>query len=47
MLRPSILMSPSSNGISRFTSLSAVVFPPPEGPTRTQNVPAGIVSDSS
>ena len=36
-------MSPSSNGISRLTSLSAVVLPPPEGPTSTQNVPAGIV----
>ena len=43
MLRPSIRMSPSSNGISRLTSLSAVVLPPPEGPTSTQNVPAGIV----
>ena len=43
MLRPSIRMSPSSNGISLLTSLSAVVFPPPDGPTSTQNVPAGIV----
>ena len=47
MLRPSIRMSPSSNGISRLTSLSAVVLPPPDGPTSTQNVPAGIVSESS
>ncbi len=43
MLRPSIRMSPSSNGISRLTILSAVVLPPPDGPTSTQNVPAGIV----
>src|SRR5581483_5369866 len=47
MLRPSMRMSPSSNGRSRLTSLSAVVFPPPEGPTRTQNVPAGIPRLSS
>ena len=32
-------MSPSSNGISRLISFSAVVLPPPEGPTSTQNVP--------
>ena len=47
MLRPSIRMSPESNGISRLTILSAVVLPPPDGPTRTQNVPAGISSDRS
>ena len=37
MFRPSILISPESNGISRLTILSAVVLPPPDGPTRTQN----------
>ena len=43
MLRPSIRMSPSSNGISLLTSFSAVVLPPPDGPTSTQKQPAGIV----
>src|ERR1051325_3505148 len=47
MLLPLIRMSPESNEISRLTSLSAVVFPPPDGPTRTQKVPAGISSESS
>src|SRR5579862_8115817 len=47
MLRPSIRISPSSNGSRRLTSLSAVVLPPPEGPTSTQNVPAGISSESA
>src|SRR4051812_10492343 len=45
--RPSIRISPESNGISRLTILSAVVLPPPDGPTRTQNVPEGISSDRS
>jgi len=40
-------MSPESNEISRLTILSAVVLPPPDGPTSTQNVPAGISSVSS
>src|SRR5437868_10028191 len=40
-------MSPSSNETSRLTSFSAVVLPPPDGPTRTQNAPAGISSDRS
>src|SRR5712691_13315568 len=47
MFRPSILISPESNGISRLTIFNAVVLPPPEGPTRTQNAPAGISSDRS
>src|SRR3954453_3965370 len=47
MLRPSILISPESNGIRRLTIFSAVVLPPPEGPTRTQNAPAGISSERS
>ena len=47
MLRPSIRMSPESNGISRLTIFSAVVLPPPDGPTRTQKVPAGISSERS
>src|SRR5919199_1575602 len=46
-LRPSMRMSPESNGIRRLTSFSAVVLPPPDGPTRTQNVPAGISSERS
>src|SRR5579884_1653104 len=44
---PSIRISPESKGMRRFTSLSAVVLPPPDGPTRTQNVPAGISSERS
>src|SRR5262249_19596488 len=39
--------SPSSSGTSRFTSFSAVVLPQPDGPTRTQNAPAGISSERS
>ena len=46
-LRPSIRISPESNGISRLIIFSAVVLPPPDGPTSTQNVPAGISSDRS
>jgi hypothetical protein len=42
--RPSIRISPESNGISRLIIFSAVVLPPPDGPTSTQNVPAGISS---
>ena len=45
MLVPSIRMSPLVSSISRFTSFSAVVLPPPEGPTSTQISPAGTVSD--
>ena len=45
MLRPSMRMSPLVSGISRLTSLSAVVLPPPDGPTRTQISPAGTVSE--
>ena len=33
--------------ISRLTILSEVVLPQPDGPTRTQIAPAGIVSDRS
>src|SRR5581483_724849 len=47
MLRPSMRISPESNGMSLLTILSAVVLPPPDGPTSTQNVPAGISSDRS
>jgi len=47
MLRPSILISPSSKSINLLTSFSAVVLPPPDGPTSTQNVPAGMVKVSS
>ena len=46
-LRPSIVMSPLLMGIKRFTILSAVVLPPPEGPIRTQISPAGIVRERS
>src|SRR4029077_1788151 len=46
-LWPSIRISPESNETSRFTIFSAVVLPPPDGPTSTQNVPAGISSESS
>src|SRR4051794_15771760 len=40
-------ISPESNGMSRLTIFNAVVLPPPEGPTRMQNAPAGISSDRS
>ena len=40
-------MSPLVSGMRRLTSLSAVVLPPPDGPTSTQISPAGTVSDSS
>ena len=33
--------------ISRLTILSEVVLPQPDGPTRTQILPAGTVSDRS
>ena len=41
------MMAPAVGSIRRLTIFSAVVLPPPEGPTRTQNVPAGIVNESS
>src|SRR3954465_9130539 len=47
MLFPSIRMSPESSSISRLTSFIAVVFPAPEGPTRMQISPAGIVKERS
>src|SRR5919199_155306 len=40
-------MSPESNGMSLFTIFRAVVLPPPDGPTSTQNAAAGISSESS
>ena len=46
-LRSPIRMSPSLMSIRRLTIFMAVVFPAPEGPTRQQIAPAGIVSDSS
>src|SRR5580765_367562 len=46
-LKPSMRMSPSSNGTSRRTRRTAVVLPQPDGPTSVQNVPAGISSESS
>ena len=46
-LTPSIRMSPSLSSIMRFTSLSAVVLPQPDGPTSTQISPAGTVSEKS
>src|SRR5262249_31703292 len=45
--RPSIVMSPPDIGIRRFTSLSAVVLPQPEGPIRTQISPAGTSKERS
>ncbi len=44
-LVPSIRMSPPESSIRRLTSFSAVVLPPPEGPTSTQISPAGTVSE--
>ena len=38
---------PRRTEISRLTIFSAVVLPPPDGPTSTQNVPAGISSERS
>ena len=43
MLVPSMRMSPLVSSISRLTSFSAVVLPPPDGPTSTQISPAGTV----
>jgi hypothetical protein len=40
-------MSPSLMSINRLTIFMAVVFPAPDGPTRQQMSPAGIVSDRS
>jgi hypothetical protein len=45
MLRPSILMSPLVEGDQPIDELERRRFPPPDGPTSTQNVPAGIVSE--
>ena len=45
MLLPSMRMSPLESAISRLTSFSAVVLPPPDGPTSTQISPAGTVSE--
>ncbi len=45
MLVPSMRMSPLVSEMSRLTSRSAVVLPPPDGPTSTQISPAGTVSD--
>ena len=44
---PSNRMRPDVGSISRLTILSDVVLPQPEGPTRTQILPAGTVSDRS
>ena len=38
---------PAVGSMSRLTILSDVVLPQPDGPTRTQILPAGIVSDRS
>ena len=40
-------MRPLVGSISRLTIFSEVVLPQPDGPTRTQILPAGIVSDRS
>ena len=44
---PSSRIRPDVGSMSRFTILSEVVLPQPDGPTRTQIFPAGIVSDRS
>jgi hypothetical protein len=44
MLLPPIRMSPDVMSIRRLTIFIAVVLPPPDGPTRTQISPAGIVN---
>ena len=40
---PSSRIRPDVGSISRLTILSVVVLPQPDGPTRTQILPAGIV----
>ena len=44
---PSIRIWPPVGSISRLTILSQVVLPQPDGPTRTQILPAGTVSERS
>ena len=44
---PSSRMRPDVGSIRRLTILSDVVLPQPEGPTSTQILPAGTVSDRS
>ena len=41
---PSIVIRPPVGSIRRFTIFMDVVLPQPDGPTRTQISPAGIVS---
>ena len=44
---PSIRMRPLVGSMSRFTIFRLVVLPQPDGPTSTQILPAGTVSDRS
>ena len=44
---PSMRMRPLVGSMSRFTILRLVVLPQPDGPTSTQILPAGTVSDRS
>ena len=44
---PSIRMRPLVGSMSRLTILRLVVLPQPDGPTSTQILPAGTVSDRS
>src|SRR4029078_4065266 len=44
---PSMRIRPDVGSISRLTILSDVVLPQPDGPTRTQILPAGRSSDRS
>src|SRR5438094_3192556 len=44
---PSMMICPPDGSMSRLTILSVVVLPQPDGPTRTQILPAGTVSDRS
>src|SRR3954462_6401176 len=47
MSTPSMRIWPDVGSMSRLTILRLVVLPQPDGPTRTQILPAGTVSDRS
>ena len=47
MSTPSIRIRPDVGSMSRLTILRLVVLPQPDGPTSTQILPAGTVSERS
>src|ERR1700704_5152570 len=47
MSSPSIVIRPEVGSMRRLIIFMVVVLPQPDGPTRTQISPAGIVSDRS